>query len=120
MCEHGRRDVQAHNAPPRLRPVHQLTGNAGGPGSQVKDEIERREGSLWGVELPPGGEEWIWELAPRPEIDFRLDVRHRVVGYPSFPGDAWRRRRERDQLPRSMRPRPICDEEVESASMTFF
>ncbi len=54
--------------------------------------IAHREGSLWGVELPPGGQEWIWELAPRPEIDFRLDVRHRVVGYSSFPGDAWRRR----------------------------
>ena len=48
-----------------------------------------REGSLWGVALPEGGREWDWDLAPRPEMDFRLDVRHRVVGYSSFPKQAW-------------------------------
>ena len=49
----------------------------------------RREESLWGVALPKGGREWSWDLAPRPEIDFRLDIRHRVVGYASFPKQAW-------------------------------
>ena len=48
-----------------------------------------REGSLWGVELPRGGRSWLWDLAPRPEMYFHLDVRHRVVGYPSFPKQAW-------------------------------
>ena len=48
-----------------------------------------REASLWGVTLPEGGRQWIWDLAPRPEIDFRLDIRHRVIGYPNFPKQAW-------------------------------
>lgn len=48
-----------------------------------------REGSLWGVALPEGGREWDWDLAPRPEMELRLDVRHRVVGYASFPKEAW-------------------------------
>ena len=48
-----------------------------------------REESLWGVALPKGGREWYWDLAPRPEMDCRLDIRHRVVGYASFPKHAW-------------------------------
>ena len=51
--------------------------------------LASREGSLWGVELPEGGREWLWDLAPRPEMYFHLDVRHRVVGYASFPKEAW-------------------------------
>lgn len=51
--------------------------------------IVAREGSLWGVALPDGGREWYWDFAPAPEMDFRLDVRHRVVGYPNFPKQAW-------------------------------
>ena len=48
-----------------------------------------REDSLWGVALPQGGREWLWDLAPRPEMYFHLDVRHRVGGYASFPKRAW-------------------------------
>ena len=49
-----------------------------------------REPSLWGVRLPDGYREWYWDLAPRPEFDFRHDVRHRVAGFTDFPGKAWR------------------------------
>ena len=48
-----------------------------------------REASLWGVALPAGGQRWYWDLAPRPEMDFRLDIRHHVVGYARFPKQAW-------------------------------
>jgi len=51
--------------------------------------IVSRESSLWGIELPGGGREWLWDLAPRPEMYFHLDVRHRVVGYPVFPKQDW-------------------------------
>ena len=53
-----------------------------------------REGSLWGVTLPEGGRDWMWDLAPRPEMYFHLDVRHRVGGYASFPKRAWLDARE--------------------------
>ena len=49
-----------------------------------------REESLWGITLPEGGRDWLWDLAPRPEIYYDLDVRHRVGGYPSFPKQTWR------------------------------
>ena len=48
-----------------------------------------REESLWGVTLPEGGRDWLWDLAPRPEMYFHLDVRHRVGGYANFPKRAW-------------------------------
>ena len=54
-----------------------------------------REESLWGVALPQGGRDWLWDLAPRPEMYFHLDVRHRVGGYPSFPRRAWLDARDR-------------------------
>ncbi len=34
-------------------------------------------------------EEWMWEPGPKPEMDPRRDVRHRVVGYVEFPKGAW-------------------------------
>ena len=54
-----------------------------------------REGSIWGVTLPGGGRDWLWDLAPRPEMFFHLDVRHRVVGYSSFPEQVWLKARDR-------------------------
>ena len=54
-----------------------------------------REESLWGVALPEGGRDWLWDLAPRPEMYFHLDVRHRVGGYASFPKRAWLDARDR-------------------------
>ncbi len=58
------------------------------------DDIVGREDSLWGVELPNGGREWIWDLAPRPEIDWNRDIRHRVVGYREFPKATWNSARQ--------------------------
>ena len=54
-----------------------------------------REESLWGVALPEGGRDWLWDLAPRPEMYFHLDVRHRVGGYATFPKRAWLEARDR-------------------------
>ena len=51
--------------------------------------LASREGSLWDVTLPNGGRDWLWDLAPKPEMYFHLDVRHRVGGYASFPKQAW-------------------------------
>ena len=48
-----------------------------------------REASLWGIQLPDGGRTWLWDLAPRPEMHVDVDVRHRVVGYSSFPKPIW-------------------------------
>ena len=56
-----------------------------------------REESLWGVALPEGGRDWLWDLAPRPEMYFHLDVRHRVGGYASFPWRAWLDARDRTE-----------------------
>ncbi len=58
------------------------------------EDVVEREESLWGVNLPGEGREWIWELAPRPEIEWSRDIRHRVVGYAEFPKHAWRKRRQ--------------------------
>lgn len=52
-----------------------------------------RERSLWGVDLPEGGREWYWDLAPRPEMEWDRDIRHLVVGYAEFPKRVWRERR---------------------------
>ena len=60
-------------------------------------EVVSREESLWGVALPEGGRDWMWDLAPRPEMYFHLDVRHRVGGYASFPKQAWLRTRPAEQ-----------------------
>ena len=54
-----------------------------------------REESLWGITLPQGGRDWLWDLAPRPEMYFHLDVRHRVGGYARFPKRAWLDSRDR-------------------------
>ena len=53
------------------------------------EDVVSRKGSLWGVALPEGGQEWMWELGPKPEIDPRHDVRHRVMGYAEFPKQVW-------------------------------
>ena len=58
------------------------------------DDIVRREVSLWGIDLPRGGREWLWELAPRPEMEADCDVRHRVAGYAAFPKQVWIERRK--------------------------
>ncbi len=51
--------------------------------------VVEREPSLWGIELPPGAREWVWDIAPRPDMDSRFDIRHRVAGYAGFPKQAW-------------------------------
>ena len=52
-------------------------------------KLIHREASLWGINLPKGGRKWRWELAPRPEMDFQLDIYHQVIGYTHFPKHAW-------------------------------
>ncbi len=58
------------------------------------ENVVCRERSLWGVELPEGGREWLWDLAPMPEIEPKFDVRHRVVGYSAFPKQIWLEQRD--------------------------
>lgn len=53
------------------------------------EDVASRGESLWGVALPEGGREWMWDLGPKPEIDPERDVRHRVVGYVEFPKEVW-------------------------------
>jgi len=60
--------------------------------------VVSREESLWGVMLPEGGRYWTWDLAPRPEMYFHLDIRHRVGGYASFPKQAWLDARDRSAV----------------------
>jgi len=57
--------------------------------------IIKREASLWGVDLPQGAKEWQWDIAPRPEMDPRFDIRHRVAAYGRFPKRVWLRRKLR-------------------------
>lgn len=45
------------------------------------DTVIDREDLLSGAILPAPGREWWWELAPRPELYRRYDVRHRVGGF---------------------------------------
>lgn len=40
-----------------------------------------QEDSLWGLELPPPDRLWGWDIAPAPEADRRLDLRHLVAGW---------------------------------------
>lgn len=54
--------------------------------------VLRRKDCLWGVELPAGGRTWLWDIAPRPVVDPRFDVRHRVIAFADFPKGAWRTR----------------------------
>jgi hypothetical protein len=44
--------------------------------------VVEAKSALHGVELPWEGESWIWNLAPRLEIDRRYSFRRRVVGIP--------------------------------------
>ena len=63
-------------------------------------ELVRRESSLWGITLPPGYKQWFWDLAPSPEIDFCIDIRHLVADYINFPKQVWLER-NRKQSTRS-------------------
>jgi hypothetical protein len=40
--------------------------------------------ALRGVELPWAGEEWVWDLAPRPAVHRRYSYQRRVVGIPDL------------------------------------
>jgi hypothetical protein len=46
-----------------------------------QDRLLAAEDLLHGADLPAGGSEWLWDLAPRPEAGRDFDVRHRVVGF---------------------------------------
>ncbi|WP_020593587.1 hypothetical protein [Kiloniella laminariae] len=40
-----------------------------------------RDNALYGVELISQGEQWIWDIAPRPEIDPKYDLKHLVGSF---------------------------------------
>jgi hypothetical protein len=46
----------------------------------AKGAVVRREDTIYGVPPPRADEQWIWQLAPRPEIDRRYSYHRRVVG----------------------------------------
>ncbi len=49
----------------------------GGPGgNDVIEEID----PLFGVTIPSSGRKWIWDIAPRPEINRHIDLRFRMTG----------------------------------------
>jgi hypothetical protein len=45
----------------------------------AKGKVVRRDDTLYGVPPPRGDEEWVWELAPRPEIHRQYSYHRRVV-----------------------------------------
>jgi hypothetical protein len=51
--------------------------------------VVKRKDCLWGVTLPAGGREWLWEIAPRPIYAPQIDVRNRVAGFAKFPKRDW-------------------------------
>ena len=53
----------------------------GGPnGDEVIEEID----PLFGVRIPASGRKWTWDIAPRPEITRRIDLRFRMTGIADF------------------------------------
>ncbi len=49
---------------------------------QIRDggKTLRSEDPLHGVPIPLKGKEWVWDIAPRPEMDGDYDLRYRVIG----------------------------------------
>lgn len=47
--------------------------------------IQEREDSLWGLDLPAPDRTWDWDIAPAPEEDRRLSLRHRVGAWFTLP-----------------------------------
>jgi hypothetical protein len=60
-----------------LTDVECLTLDRGG-------RLFKKTSALFGVELPWSGENWIWNLAPRPEASRRYSYQRRVVGIPNI------------------------------------
>jgi hypothetical protein len=56
--------------------LERLTRDAGG-------RLVERQSALRGVRLPWAGEEWTWDLAPRPEASPVFSYQRRVVGIPN-------------------------------------
>lgn len=46
----------------------------------VRDGAVTRQDALWGVALPPLDRDWIWDIAPAPELGRDTDIRCRVRG----------------------------------------
>ncbi|HYD29414.1 MAG TPA: hypothetical protein VEB64_00940 [Azospirillaceae bacterium] len=62
--------------------------------------VRDRSDALFGVELPPGGREWLWTVAPRPELFRDADRVHRMVGFADLaPGQVAPPRRASGVLP---------------------
>jgi hypothetical protein len=56
--------------------LERLTRDRGG-------KVVERLSALRGVKLPWAGEEWVWDLAPRPEASPNYSYQRRVVGVPN-------------------------------------
>jgi hypothetical protein len=48
------------------------------------DEMLQDIDPLFGAALPPSGLKWIWDIAPRPEITPKIDLRFRMTGIPDL------------------------------------
>jgi hypothetical protein len=57
---------------------------------EERDEsgTESREDLLGGIRLRRGGHRWTWDIAPRHAGCCDREVRHKVVGFADFPGNA--------------------------------
>lgn len=79
--EFGRHLVQAHlDYLQRFRCPVALISDVEKLTLDVRGQVVATASALRGVEFPYPGEEWVWELAPRPEIDPEHSYFRRVVG----------------------------------------
>jgi hypothetical protein len=54
----------------------------------AKGQVIGREDTLYGAPPPKGDEEWVWQLAPRPEAHRHYSYHRRVVGVVDLKADA--------------------------------
>jgi len=52
--------------------------------ASMAEQSVGEEDALFGNALPPGGEQWMWDIAPPGEQEKHLGIRHLVRGYADF------------------------------------